>query len=111
MRFLRAIKRLEARGAAMNIIYYFSGTGNSLRAAQVVAKALGDCEILHINRLSALPAGCERVGFTFPNYALGVPDLVRRRLEAICFAQSIDPPFFGEYSNSKTRHCLIEETC
>ena len=65
-----------------NLIYYFSGTGNSLRTAQVVAEALEDCEVLHINRLSALPAGYEHVGFTFPHYALGVPDLVRRKLKA-----------------------------
>jgi len=78
-----------------NLIYYFSGTGNSLRAAQAIAGALGDCEVLHINRLSALPAGCERVGFTFPHYALGVPGLVRRKLEAMDAAASRDTYFFA----------------
>lgn len=29
-----------------NVIYYFSGTGNSMRAARVIAKMLGDTEII-----------------------------------------------------------------
>jgi len=80
---------------AKSIIIYFSGTGNSLRAAQVIAGALEDCEVAHINRLSALPAGCGRVGFTFPHYALGVPDLVRRRLEAMDITASREAYFFA----------------
>jgi len=92
-----------------NVIYYFSGTGNSLRAAQVIAEALGDCEILHINRLSALPAGCERVGFTFPHYALGVPDLVRRRLEAMDISASRDAYFFAVETYGGFRgNCLAQ---
>ena len=97
-----------------NVIYYFSGTGNSLRAAQVIAEALGDCEILHINRLATLPAGCRRVGFTFPHYALGVPDLVRRRLEAMGLeamdvAASRDAYFFAVETYGGFRgNCLAQ---
>ena len=92
-----------------NLIYYFSGTGNSLRAAQIIAEALGDCEVLHINRLSALPAGCGRVGFTFPHYALGVPGLVRRRLEGMEAAASKDAYFFAvETCGGFPGNCLAQ---
>ena len=92
-----------------SLIYYFSGTGNSLRAAQVIAGALGDCEVLHINRLSALPADCGRVGFAFPHYALGAPDLVRRRLEAMNTAASQDAYFFAvETCGAFPGNCLAQ---
>ncbi|MEN6594266.1 MAG: EFR1 family ferrodoxin [Clostridiaceae bacterium] len=51
-------------------IYYFSGTGNSLRAAQVIAKALGNTEIVSMRCNPAeVPAmDSDIIGFVFPIY-------------------------------------------
>jgi ferredoxin len=52
-----------------NIIYYFSGTGNSLAVARSVAKKLGDTEVVSIITLrenSAIPAKYDKVGFVLP---------------------------------------------
>lgn len=52
-----------------NIIYYFSGTGNSLAVARLVAKKIGDTSVVPIITLSdnkEVPDKYERVGFVFP---------------------------------------------
>ena len=51
-------------------IYYFTGTGNSLRAAQVVAEALGDTEIISMrcNPADVPAADSDVIGFVFPIY-------------------------------------------
>lgn len=61
-----------------NRIYFFTGTGNSLNAAQNIAKALPDCELIAICKDTPLevPADCERVGFVFPDYSGGAPRIV-----------------------------------
>ena len=62
------------------IIYYFTGTGNSLAAAKKIATALGDCELVPI--ASFAQAGgdivpqAERVGMICPVYFSGLPLMV-----------------------------------
>ena len=56
-------------------IYYFTGTGNSMRAARVIAQRLGDAEIVSMR---ADPGdysakNCEIVGFVFPVYHWTMP--------------------------------------
>ena len=56
-------------------IYYFSGTGNSMRAARVVANKLGDTEIVSM-RLDPkdVPAtDCDVIGFVYPVYHWTMP--------------------------------------
>ena len=56
-------------------IYYFTGTGNSMRAARVIARQLGDTEIISM-RVSPeeVPASdCDVVGFIFPVYHWSMP--------------------------------------
>jgi Pyruvate/2-oxoacid:ferredoxin oxidoreductase delta subunit len=62
------------------IIYYFSGTGNSLAAARIICRHLGDCELVPI---ASLPGTCmdsipaaDRVGIVCPVYDLGLPSIV-----------------------------------
>ncbi len=62
------------------VIYYFSGTGNSLAVAKKIAATLGDCEIVPVASLQdtpgeITPAG-ERVGIVCPVYFTGVPMMV-----------------------------------
>lgn len=56
-------------------IYYFTGTGNSMRAARVIAQRLGDAEIVSMRvdpkEYSALD--CDIVGFVFPVYHWTMP--------------------------------------
>jgi len=62
-----------------NIIYCFSGTGNSLWLAKSTAKKLGDTEVSSIITLrdnGEVPAKYERVGFVFPTCFLHPPKVV-----------------------------------
>jgi ferredoxin len=60
------------------VIFYFSGTGNSLKLARDIAAEIGDAEIVPIARAFKEPALSlsGRIGFVFPVYALGVPLIV-----------------------------------
>lgn len=63
------------------MIYYFSGTGNSRHAAQVIAEKLNDkaCDIVEVMKNNSF--GCktdEITGFVFPVYFWGLPEIVKR---------------------------------
>ena len=62
------------------IIYYFTGTGNSLAAAKKIAAALGDCELVSIAMLSdtqgPIVPESDRVGIVCPVYFSGLPLMV-----------------------------------
>ncbi|HMA05367.1 MAG TPA: EFR1 family ferrodoxin [Methanomicrobiales archaeon] len=62
------------------ILYYFTGTGNSLAVAEGLARRLGDTEVVPIASLAGLPApitpAAERVGIITPVYFFGLPSLV-----------------------------------
>lgn len=69
------------------IIYYFTGTGNSLAAAKKIATALGNCELVPIVSLKdtsgdIVPA-VDRVGIVAPVYDLGLPAIVVEFLERL----------------------------
>lgn len=63
-----------------NIIFVFSGTGNSLWAAKEIAKELDDCEIATMgsNGMCLLPNNYDSIGFVCPTYAGGVPKRVKK---------------------------------
>ncbi len=71
------------------IIYYFTGTGNSLAAAKKIAAALDDCELVPIASLAKTSGDivpqAERVGIICPLYFSGLPLLVAS------FAARLDP--------------------
>ena len=62
------------------IIYYFTGTGNSLAAARTIAAVLGDCELVPIallrNTTGEIIPAADRVGIVAPVYDLGLPAIV-----------------------------------
>ena len=71
------------------ILYYFTGTGNSLAAAKQIASVLGDCELVPIASLKdttgdIVPAAA-RVGIIAPVYFCGLPLMVAS------FAGRLDP--------------------
>ncbi len=62
------------------IIYYFSGTGNSLAVAKRIAKILGESEIVPIaslaNTTGEILPEAERIGIVCPVYDSGIPRTV-----------------------------------
>lgn len=62
------------------VIYYFSGTGNSLAVAKMIAAGLGDCEVVPIASLRDNPGvitpDSERIGIVCPVYFSGLPLMV-----------------------------------
>lgn len=66
------------------MIYYYSGTGNTRRAAQFIACETGDG--LHFIPASGevpVPAEGESMGFMFPIYSWGVPPVVTSFLDRL----------------------------
>ena len=56
-------------------IYYFSGTGNSMRAARVIAGKLGDVEIvsMRVDPKEYSAKDCDMIGFIYPVYHWTMP--------------------------------------
>ncbi|GHV35018.1 4Fe-4S ferredoxin [Spirochaetia bacterium] len=62
-----------------NIIFYFTGTGNSLKIARMVSNKIGNCEIFSIgsNQGITINKEYESIGFIYPVYYWGVPKCVK----------------------------------
>lgn len=72
-----------------NVIFYFSGTGNSLQVARDIAEEIEECEILKLAEYdTGKPVAAERVGFIFPVYYWGIPNIVGAFLKKIKFQNS-----------------------
>jgi len=59
-----------------NIIFYFSGTGNSLYAAKSISKELENCEIIPMIKPFSSIKQYDSVGFIYPTYYWGMPKRV-----------------------------------
>jgi len=73
------------------IIYFFTGTGNSLSAAKKIAAILEDCEVVPIASLEGhkgdiVPAA-ECVGIVCPVYFSGLPAMVASFAARLCLRQ------------------------
>ncbi len=67
-------------------IYFFTGTGNSLKIAKDLAEKLGDCQLISIAKAlqqDQIVATSEKVGFIFPLYYWGLPRIVYDFIEKI----------------------------
>lgn len=84
----------------MNKIYFFTGTGNSLKAAKEIAKALPGCELaaIHKGAGAEIPTGCERLGFVFPSYAGGPPAMVAEFIRKLKLPRQGRPYLFAAVS-------------
>ncbi len=67
-------------------IFYFSATGNSLQTALDIANALGDTEVVSISK-AGMNYNCssEVIGFVFPVYAWGLPNIVNEFIKSCNF--------------------------
>lgn len=60
-----------------SVIFYWSGTGNSLQVAKDIAAGLGDTELIHIGGFDlGTKIEAKRVGIVFPVYCWGPPFIV-----------------------------------
>ncbi|GHU53106.1 iron-sulfur protein [Clostridia bacterium] len=67
-----------------NIIFYFSGTGNSLVVAREIATALGNTDLVSIPDSFGVDLfNYERIGFVYPIYFGGVPLIVKNFIESL----------------------------
>jgi NAD-dependent dihydropyrimidine dehydrogenase PreA subunit len=66
------------------IIFYYTGTGNSLWSARLLAEGLGDVKLCPMKQADALAAGdAEAVGFVFPVHVWGIPVPVVKFIEKL----------------------------
>lgn len=80
-----------------NIIFVFSGTGNSLWAAKEIAKEMGECEIATMGSSGkySLPSGYDSIGFVYPTYAGGMPRRVKEFVSHLDLQNNKDAYFFA----------------
>ena len=79
-----------------NIIYYFTGTGNTLAVARELAKELGGTKLIPLRRAiyyGALTPEADVVGIAFPVYFFDMPAIVRKFVFNILFGGN--PYIFG----------------
>ncbi len=72
------------------ILYYFTGTGNSLAVAKKISTGLGDCELVSISSLQEqehITPEANRVGIICPDYFLGLPVMVSSFIKRIDLSQ------------------------
>lgn len=72
-----------------NLICFFSATGNSLQTAKDIAGRLQNTELIPMTKQDVSIAGYERVGFVFPCYGEGLPNIVRRFIGHLSFPKNI----------------------
>jgi ferredoxin/flavodoxin len=72
-------------------IYFFTGTGNSLKIARGISEKLEDCKLVPIAKIweeENLTATSEKVGFIFPLYYSGLPKIVHDFVNKIDLSKS-----------------------
>jgi ferredoxin len=74
-----------------NVIFYFSGTGNSLSVAKKLAENIGDTVLYPIKKdfqFTEDLSRYEKIGFVFPVYYYHVPPVVGRFTKTLTFNKS-----------------------
>lgn len=73
------------------VIYYFTGTGNTLAIARDLAAGLGDTQLIPLRRAmqyGGTVAEADAIGIAFPVYFLNMPAIVRNFVKNIRFTGS-----------------------
>lgn len=80
-----------------NLIFVFTGTGNSLWAAKEIAKELEDCKIVTMgsNGKYLLTERYDSIGFVYPTYAGGIPKRVKEFISHVDLRSNKDAYFFA----------------
>jgi ferredoxin len=75
----------------MNLIYYFSGTGNSFWAAKKIKELVPNSKLISIVRALEQPEihiEAEKVGLVFPIYFLGLPMVVKQFIQKAVWSET-----------------------
>ncbi len=66
-------------------IFYFSGRGNALNAARIIAEKLGDTKLVPIYKAlnERIDLSAERIGFAFPVIDLGMPAVISKLIRKL----------------------------
>lgn len=78
------------------VIYYFTGTGNTLAAARLLAAELGNTKLIPLRQAihyGAVAPKADAIGIAFPVHFLSMPEIVRKFVFGILFQD--DPFIFG----------------
>lgn len=70
------------------VLYYFTGTGNSLAVAKEIAKEQGNCELISIPNAFAkkrIETDAQMIGIVTPLYYSAVPNIVTKFLKQFTF--------------------------
>lgn len=80
-----------------NIVFYFSGTGNSLKAAKSVIAELGGGEIVSMAKPHgySLTKQYDTIGFVYPTYFWGLPKIVIEFVEKIKMTNNENAYFYA----------------
>ena len=73
-----------------NVVFYFSGTGNCLKAAKTIANELGNTEIIPMAKSGncSLKKQYDTVGFVYPVYFWGLPKKVAEFVSNLDFGNN-----------------------
>lgn len=78
-----------------HVLYYFSGTGNSLRAALSIQKALDSCSLISMGGAQEASSishdAAKSIGFVFPCYFGGLPQRVKEFIEGLDISKTPQP--------------------
>ena len=80
-----------------NIVFYFSGTGNSLKVAKDIAKELGDGKIVSMAKPGKynLLKQYDTIGFVYPVYFWGLPKKVIEFIENITLGENKNAYYYS----------------
>ena len=99
------------------MVFYFSGTGNSLWVARSVAEvfsdkliAMGDYFVRHTTKqpVFTLSEG-EKVGFISPVHAWGVPPLVKNFIQNVRFENASNPFIYAVFTCGDEAGCTRQQ--
>ncbi len=68
-----------------SIIYYFTGTGNSLNTARIIAKEIGGAELISVkqNAKNVPSTDADIIGFVCPVYEWDIPSTMKKFVEEL----------------------------
>lgn len=78
-----------------NLLYCFTGTGNSLQISKEIQSSLENCKIEPIGKEASSPNKYNRIGFVFPIYYWGLPVQVEQFITNLNLSQNKDTYFFA----------------
>jgi ferredoxin/flavodoxin len=77
------------------MVFYFSGTGNSLRVAKTLAKELGDGEVVSMTEPFDAAKKYDTIGLVYPTYFWGLPKKVIEFIANSNFDHNRDAYFYS----------------